>query len=306
MNTIPRRIAAAIALAFALSLAARAEEAPKADPPKDPAAREDPKPAGEVPKPEAPKEPERKDDPRALELFDKAIAWQGKPNQMSSELKDLEIDQMDFKIWGEHEVEGHFKILHTPPKKIYFQVWTQAWNRRYWSDGEVYRKKTGATRGDSELLVPGNKDDQEGIDLILEAIRVVRLIFLANHKTPDAIFRDLGPSKPKGRADAPLCHVVMRVPKPGDAAGPTYFYLSPEDFHPVCLGVYSLLTFEGYFFIHLSKFQAFQGVKFPTRIEIYQLKRDEPEKFLFADVIQDPDQGLKVEVNGGIDDEVYK
>jgi len=299
MTKLLLRLAFLLALPLGLAGAALAEEGGEK--------KEEPKKPEEAPKAEAPRDPAPKNDPRAVELFDKAVAWQGKPTQAAGKLVDLEVDQMDFKLWGENELEGRFKFLHTVPDKIWFEVWTKAWSRRYWSNGTECYRRTGATKGAGEFLDPKSEAGKEGIELIVEARRVVRLILLENHRTPDVVFQSLGLVRPKGRAGAPECHLVKRLSlKPDDPFGPIYFFLSQSDYSPVCIGVHTLLTVDGTFFIHLPLFAEFQGVKFPTRIEIFRLKKDEPEKFLFVDVIRNEDLGLKVRVNKGIDDEIYE
>jgi hypothetical protein len=86
-----------------------------------------------------------------------------------------------------------------------------------------------------------------------------------------------------------------------------WFYLSPDEAVPHCIAVRQLLRAQGIFFIHLDKYQVFNGMKFPTHIEIfYEAEHNKFEKFIIADVIIDPEKGIRLKVNSGIDDEIFE
>ncbi|MHC4597380.1 MAG: hypothetical protein ACYS47_00085 [Planctomycetota bacterium] len=250
--------------------------------------------------------PELKSHAKAVELFDKAVAWQGRPTSMKGKLVFLSVDKIHFKIWGENDVEGDFQIKHTAPDKVWFKIWTPSWWRNYWTNGGAFFRRTAATKGRCEVMSPKLEDDREGIKLVGEAVRIARLLILENHKTSDVVFEYLERANPKGRKDTPLCHVVKRRPLKDDWKELMYFYLSQDDGHPVCIAVRQFLNIEGVFFIHLFDYRAFKGVQFPTRIEIYvEDKPKKHRKFLFANVILDEEEGHKVRINGFIDDEIY-
>jgi hypothetical protein len=258
-------------------------------------------------KPDDEKKREAENRARAASLFDKAVAWQGKPAG-TGKLIDLQVDRIRFKLWAKNEVEGNFQFWYTRPDKVRFTVWTKAWWRSYWTNGEASYKKTGATKGGCEYLNPEVKEDRDAIALVDEALRIARLVILENHKGEGVAFEYFGLHEPKGKPDTPKCHLIERNrEKSKDAKDVLFFYLSPEDFHPMCIGVWEFLNIQGTFFIHLSKYAPFEGVRFPTRIEIYQLtEQKEFRKFLFADVVHDPEKSLKVRINQGIDDEIYE
>ncbi|MHC5038991.1 MAG: hypothetical protein ACYTHM_16910 [Planctomycetota bacterium] len=287
-----------VALVFALVFAPAALGGEKGE------EKEPPKKKQEDPKPPAPK-----NDPKALEIFDKAVAWQGKPTTAGGKLLDLEVNQLNFKLWGDHEVEGKFEFKYTAPNKVWFMVWTKTWWRKYWTNGEDCYWKKADTKGGCEWLDPKDKDQKEAIGLIREAVRIARLVVLRNHKSGDVVFKYDGLATPLGKKDAAECHFVKRLPQEGkgDDKDFLYFFLSKEDFRPLCIGVREFLNIRGTFLIHLSQFQPFNGVQFPRRIEIFAHKgEDDFQKFLFADVVVDPENALKVRVNGGIDDEIYE
>lgn len=277
-------------------------------------ARGEDKPAAERPQGDDagngkdPKEGEGEKDLDPRELFLKAVAWQGKPDSFRGHLVDLQVDRLDFKLWGEHEIEGRFKILHTAPDKVRFEVWTKAWWRWYWTDGKAHFRKTGATKGGAEFLNPALEDDRESIALVAEALRIVRLIVLENLGGKDVRFEYHGLQKPYGKPGVPACHLVKRVsPKAGDMKETLYLYLDPADFRPVAIGVMEFLNLRGVFFIHLPAFCAFDGLTLPTRIEVWAQDEDPAQyrKFLFADVVVNPENSEKVRINGGIDDALY-
>jgi hypothetical protein len=256
------------------------------------------------------KQQKKEDDkkkPDPVILFDKAIEWQGKPKKPPGDLITLEVDCLDFKIWGKNEVEGHLSIKHTAPNKVWFKVWSPSIWRNYWTNGEAYFKKTGATKAGCEVLSPKVEDDKETIQLIKESARIARLLYLRHHKASDAEFEYVGKSIPGGKKGAPLCHLVRRQYGKSAPKEVMYFYLSTEDYHPVCIAVYALLNAKGVFLVHLDEFKEFNGVRFPTRIETYAKEEDGKfKKFLFANIVINMEEGIKVRVNRWIDDEIYE
>ncbi|GEM_PF-3145587 len=286
-------LAAIAAFLFALAGPARAGEKAEEEGEKKPVAQKEDK--------------KQTSDPIAVERFDRAVAWQGEPETYDGVFFDFRVDRIEFKLWGENEVEGTFKLRHSAPDKIWFEVATQAWWRQYWSDGEAFYKRTGATEERGEYLNPEIDDDAETIDMIREAVRIVRLVYLKNHKTPGIVFKDMEKAKPKGKEDAPVCDLVKRTPVDKDPKELMYFYLHPDTGQPVCIGVWHFLNVRGIFFIHLSKFVPVQGVQLPTHIEVFaETKTEDFEKFLFADLVRRPEDGVRVKVNSGIDEEIYE
>lgn len=246
-------------------------------------------------------------DPKALEMFRKAVAWQGSPTVEGKEVKlrDLYVEELRFRSFGRNEFEGEFSLCFTLPDKVFFHIHTPSWWRYYRTNGRQYAYKTGASNGWEHLDLEDD-EDRERADLIREAVRVVRLLFLRHFLDGDTVFRYLGRQTftREGEASDP-CHLIKCVRSDGDAI---LFYLGWRGGMPRCLVVHRFLNLEHPdrdFFLHLERFRRFNGVRLPTRIRVYvrELSSGRDRKFLFADLVDDREG--QVAVNKGISPRLY-
>jgi hypothetical protein len=244
-----------------------------------------------------------KSDPVAEKAFQKAVAWQGKPQRdgkVMSRIGDFLVEELRFKAFGKNEIEGQFKLFHTAPDKIRFKVSTPTWWRRYMTDGESYWWKTGASRG-WEKLTPGKADHEEKTEVIKQALRIVRLIFLQNFNDGKSVFRYLGrQTLMKGEKDLGPAHLV-KCQRPGEDT--ILFYLGIRGGMPKCIVVHRFMHLEHPnrdFFIFLEDFKMIDGVRLPGKIKMYirHLSVAKDEKFLFCELVHD--NAAKVKINSGI------
>jgi hypothetical protein len=252
-----------------------------------------------TPGPVGPTQKKTSSDPKALALFQKAVKWQGRDAD-GRKVMDFSVDQLHFKAFGKNEVEGDFRILHSAPDKIWFKVWTPTWWRAYCTNGKRYWWLTGAMSRGWEKLSPENPKHSDKTDLIDQALRIVRLIFLENFLDGKTTFRDYGLQALTRRKGTALTsvpgHLVKCERKDEDSV---LFFLDPGTCRPLCIVVHRFVNVyhpNRDFFIHLDGFKAFNGVQLPTKIRMHirHLKTGSDQKFLYCDLVESRSSKIRV------------